>query len=211
METAKEKRFKVIDTLNRFSYMAKGKNMKKNSILFLTGYLAGSYFVLSRMQTQLREKNNDTKDIVTGIANRNCYEKNKHIWNRRHYISLVCIFVDVDGLHEYNNQNGHAAGDKMLRYIAQMLKKYLSNTNTFRMGGDEFLIIIPDCTYEEAHKRCEFVQKCIQTRGYHISYGISYRKGNYAIDEMMAESDRKMYQAKNNYYKTIGNRRMQRN
>lgn len=35
-------------------------------------------------------------------------------------------------------QNGHAAGDKMLRYIAQMLKKYLSNTNTFRMGGDEF-------------------------------------------------------------------------
>lgn len=68
METAKEKRFKVIDTLNRFSYM-KFKNMKKNSMLFLTGYLAGSYFVLSRMQTQLREKNNDTKDIVTGIAN----------------------------------------------------------------------------------------------------------------------------------------------
>lgn len=54
---------------------------------------------------------------------------------------LSCVYVDVNGLHELNNTRGYAAGDKMLQFVGKTLQKEFGERNSFRIGGDEFVVL----------------------------------------------------------------------
>ncbi len=113
---------------------------------------------------------------------------------------FACIYIDVNELHSINNKYGHAAGDRMLVFIADTLKKVFSKNRVYRMGGDEFLIFTDNMNCDELERKIQELNKTIEASGYHISVGFDYFTGHKSVDELIAEAEKRMYAAKAEYY-----------
>lgn len=97
-----------------------------------------------------RESNSDS---LTGLLNRRLLEDRfkqavAHA-ERRNWL-VVLIFLDIDNFKRINDEYGHGTGDRLLREVAVRLSTSTRKSDTVcRYGGDEFLIMIPDCAYRE--------------------------------------------------------------
>lgn len=111
--------------------------------------------------------------IQCDLCNRNSYEKRLEKYSSKCNLMLACIYVDVNGLHEMNNTMGHAAGDKMLRYVGEKLQKEFGERNSFRIDGDEFVVFTADKNEEEVKTKIDHVQVLVEEKAYHISIGYS--------------------------------------
>lgn len=139
-------------------------------------------------------------DALTGISNRVAYKKDVEIFDRIHPENLACIYVDVNELHVYNNRFGHAAGDEMLIFVANAISDTFSDSYTYRMGGDEFLVFTRDLPKDEVHKRIENLVAKTEEAGYHISIGMTYSVKNIETESLVRDAEKRMYDAKAKYY-----------
>lgn len=98
-------------------------------------------------------------DILTGLYNRYSFEEKIKELNYDKYLPLGLIMGDVNGLKLVNDTLGHFEGDKLLKSIAKILKDICNSQNgyVFRWGGDEFIILIPNCN----EAKCEQIIKDI--------------------------------------------------
>lgn len=93
--------------------------------------------------------------MLTGLLNRNSYEKNVLEYPGRCRESVTCIYVDVNGLHTLNDSKGHAAGDEMLRAVAGALRDCFGEKDVYRIGGDEFVVFARDEALEGIWNKLE--------------------------------------------------------
>jgi diguanylate cyclase (GGDEF)-like protein len=118
---------------------------------------------------------------------------------------LSFVMLDVDGFKDINTRFGHFAGDQYLRDVATLLKKTFRGSDTvLRLGGDEFLVILPETSNKQAQRAAE--RLLWETRWWnqagHAKYELAfscgvatYRKGM-DIKEVLELADRDMYRAK---------------
>ena len=92
-------------------------------------------------------------DQLTGLYNRRSGEQRlaQEISRaQRHARPLTVLLVDVDGLKQINDNHGHAAGDTLLKGFADRLQRAIRGSDlAVRLGGDEFMAILPECRSEE--------------------------------------------------------------
>jgi diguanylate cyclase len=92
-------------------------------------------------------------DQLTGLYNRRSGEQRlaQEISRaQRHGRPLTVLLVDVDGLKQINDNHGHAAGDTLLKGFADRLQRAIRGSDlAVRLGGDEFMAILPECRSEE--------------------------------------------------------------
>jgi diguanylate cyclase (GGDEF)-like protein len=92
-------------------------------------------------------------DSLTGLYNRRCGEQrlaSEVARTKRNGLPLTIIMLDLDGLKYVNDKYGHAAGDELLRFFALRLNKAIRGSDlAVRLGGDEFLLMLPECKPEE--------------------------------------------------------------
>lgn len=139
------------------------------------------------------------KDELTGIHNRRfCFEKIEYFNKNEDIFSLVLI--DVDGLKYVNDNFGHAEGDSYICQVVEAIRKNIREIDILsRVGGDEFIIILLNCTEDSAINKMESICKEIKKirRNYplSISYGVTYVSGRNRIplQKLINESDKKMY------------------
>lgn len=141
-------------------------------------------------------------DQLTHMNNRNSYEMFlEGIPDLAEY-SLACIYVDVNGLHELNNTEGHESGDEMLRYVADCIKSYFGEELTFRIGGDEFVIFVPDSDRSELEHMLDGMVKDIEGSGYFVATGLEIIKTKHlSMSGLIKSAESKMYQDKKQFYK----------
>lgn len=85
-------------------------------------------------------------DAMTGLYNRYSFEEKIKEYNKDRYLPLGIIMGDVNGLKLVNDALGHLEGDELLKNIARILKEACGERgNVFRWGGDEFVILMPNC------------------------------------------------------------------
>ena len=137
------------------------------------------------------------KDALTGLNNRNSYEE---FCSKKLEKNISCIYIDVNGLHEINNEKGHLAGDLMLKFIADMLSCDFKEEKIFRIGGDEF-IIFSDSELDILIDKMKSLSEDIVKSNYHISYGI-YRGTD--LKTIIKQSEVLMYDMKKKYYEDLG-------
>ena len=141
-------------------------------------------------------------DQLTGLNNRNCYEWRLETYPEMCQKSLCCIYIDVNGLHELNNTEGHKAGDEMLRCIADIVKDNFGSRDSYRVGGDEYVAFAADVPKEEIDKRITDMKQMIAEQGYHAAMGYEHRKkDNLEMNSLIAVAETKMYRDKAEYYK----------
>ena len=105
-----------------------------------------------------------TRDGLTGLANRRCFDNTLHAeWQRamRQQQPLSLLMVDVDNFKQYNDAYGHLGGDECLQRIAKAVASEMrTNDLVARYGGEEFAVILPN----EALKGAAIVAERIRCR-----------------------------------------------
>ena len=147
------------------------------------------------LETQLVEQS--IRDPLTG-----CY-------NRRHLASLYsmerepdamwgCIYVDIDHFKQYNDTNGHAAGDKVLMKMSRFLMRHVrAEEPVIRMGGDEFLVALFQTSPEQTEKIAHRLEKAAQERGpVSFSLGWASRERGETLEETVNRADRGLIQVR---------------
>jgi len=148
-------------------------------------------------------------DPLTQLWNRRYIEHqlNKEFSNFQRKGNLFCIvMIDVDLFKSVNDTFGHDIGDKILVYVAQVLKSSLRISDSIsRYGGEEFLIILPDTSIDEAvnlaeRMRLSINQEQLEILGggkVSISGGVAtIQKGAKTAEELVKTADSMLYKAK---------------
>ena len=130
--------------------------------------------------------------------------------NRAHRFkhSLGLIVLDIDHYKEFNDAHGHAAGDQVLRVAAKICRDGIREIDVIgRYGGDEFVIVLPECSLETAVVVAERVRNSAgkQLRSWlasrncqiTLSAGVaSDPVGSLSLDDLLRQADRALYAAK---------------
>ena len=140
-------------------------------------------------------------DVTTGLKNRSAFTDFANTISGRNFDKLSVVYIDVNGLHELNNREGHAEGDKMLRFVADACVEEFPHASIFRLGGDEFLLVCSVCTESEIDERMAKLNSRVEAAGYTIAYGIEHRVSDFHLEEMVNCADSKMLRNKAEYYK----------
>lgn len=92
-------------------------------------------------------------DSLTEVYNRACFEEKREELNSENHLPIGIIMGDVNGLKFVNDTFGHLEGDKLLKNMAKILKKVTCKDDfIFRWGGDEFIILMPNCDEKNLKK-----------------------------------------------------------
>jgi diguanylate cyclase (GGDEF)-like protein len=140
------------------------------------------------------------KDNLTGLYNREFfYEELKRLDTKRQ-LPMSIIMGDLNGLKLINDAFGHSMGDKALVRIGEILKETFRDEDIIaRVGGDEFMILLPKTDDETSEKIVKRVrEKCeerpLEIININISFGISTKKNvNKKVSEILKEAEDKMY------------------
>ena len=153
------------------------------------------YYVFSILQLT-------KKDALTGLLNRQAYYVETSKFSKD--ITAI-VSLDMNGLKRINDTQGHAAGDEALVTLALCFARACKvRHSAYRIGGDEFVIVCRKSKEEDVIKLVERIKKNISDTKYTCSIGYSYHQEGIAnLDEVLKESDEKMYQDKSNFYKKI--------
>ena len=122
--------------------------------------------------------------------------------------SLIAGLIDIDFFKRVNDQYGHAAGDAVLKQFVKHTQMHLRKTDTLgRYGGEEFLLLMPDCSMTDASQVVERLRKAVAdatfttTDGQEIQFSISIGLAQVDINDLISDSlvqraDAALYAAK---------------
>ena len=116
---------------------------------------------------------------------------------------FVVVIIDLDGFKSVNDEYGHAAGDAALGAFSERLKRAIRSSDfPVRMGGDEFLIALPDCTMEQLKGPLHRIHGCAfdyegRRIEIHFSFGIAQHVIGDSIADLLERADASMYEMKN--------------
>ncbi len=144
-----------------------------------------------------------TTDELTGLYNRAYFYEYMRELPKKNIYPVSLISTDCDNLKKINDTYGHMAGDEYLRMSAQLFRDVLPPDSVmFRMGGDEFLLLLPSTTAEQA---ADYVAQMKQASSqFHIgswqlsiSFGIAALDGGEdSLEKCLTQSDQNMYREK---------------
>lgn len=128
------------------------------------GVVAGAILVFRDVTEKRKEKEGIIKlgdtDQLTQLLNRRGYSKTLKAFETNRRYPLTFMIADVNGLKLTNDAFGHDLGDQLLKTVAHVLTKESTEDDAVvRLGGDEFLILMPDTDELEAAKRLELIKK----------------------------------------------------
>lgn len=158
-------------------------------------------------------------DFLTGWHNRrylNARLKEELARAQRQGTSLTCLLIDLDRFKQINDQHGHLAGDMALREVAQRVDAHIRGSDAAaRFGGDEFVVLAPGITPEQAAALAERIRTAVCDTPLEIHAGVSLRMTvsigvagttlsrdeadlKAAAERLLADADSALYRAKQN-------------
>ncbi|MBQ3889796.1 MAG: GGDEF domain-containing protein, partial [Lachnospiraceae bacterium] len=165
---------------------------------FILASEIGNYLLLDRLKIL------SSMDLLTGVLNRN--EMNNVVselcaGTRAKGKSAGVVFADLNGLKTVNDEEGHQAGDDLLKRAACTLRTVFSDDEIFRAGGDEFSIIVTDISEEELAKKAEMIKT--NSKDFEgVSFAVGYSQVQKAKDirKALRKADENMYEDKRLFY-----------
>jgi diguanylate cyclase (GGDEF)-like protein len=151
-------------------------------------------------------------DALTSLHNRRWFDANFPRFLQRHQMDgkpLSVFMLDIDHFKKFNDAYGHAAGDLVLSEVAATMQAQLRPTDSCaRMGGEEFLVILPDTDAAGAVVAADRLRKAIRDTALAlsdgkplpaltVSIGVAQAGAEEKASDMVSRADAALYRAKN--------------
>jgi len=174
-----------------------------------------SAFRERELSAALLQKQNDVLekvsglDPLTGLMNRRAFDQasNKELSRFDSEDRTFCIcMMDVDHFKKINDRYHHDIGDKTLVAVAGIIKHNIRDIDfACRWGGDEFILLLPQCTPDNAHKCCERIRNAVmdfsisdsqQDIPLSVSIGLAQSRRNEGLEEVISRADSALFCSK---------------
>jgi diguanylate cyclase (GGDEF)-like protein len=172
----------------------------------------GFFLVVTVLLVDLREATTHARelsltDFMTGITNSRAFYQLAYIEMlraKRYGHPFTLVYIDLDNFKQINDSLGHNTGDNVLKVVADTLKKNLRQTDIIaRMGGDEFIALLPETDHSAAkvtgNKLQSFLLKEMQENQWEVTFSIgviTLQGTSLSLDEVIHLADQLMYRAK---------------
>ena len=150
-----------------------------------------------------------THDVMTGLHNRAFFEETLQNLEANRKDPVGFIIVDLNGLKTTNDTLGHHAGDKLIRRAAEVLKAGIENGYfAARIGGDEFIIMMPGANEQMTREMAERVQSLVMVNNTYyrepelsLSIGAATSEPGVSLEKTISFADDAMYRDKGMYHR----------
>lgn len=178
-------------------------------IAAVVSLLLAHVYERSREISEERLRDLATTDSLTGLGNRlRLDDAFDHLRARarREGMPLTALMLDLDHFKNVNDRHGHATGDRVLRALAELLRTRIRRSDlAFRLGGEEFLILLPDTRLDAARSLAEELRRSVEQHHVEVagrplqlstSVGVAEMDPADGLDDLLAAADRRLYRAK---------------
>ena len=178
----------------------------------LANFISATSLELEEMNQQLADMNEQLRqtsitDGLTGLYNRK--EIQSRIGAGLNYMKegkFSLIMLDIDNFKQVNDTYGHQEGDNVIIGLAKILQNdQVLGAQTFsagRWGGEEFMLLLPDCDIHHAEEIAERIRQCFadtsfqQANSLTVSIGVSQAREDDTLDTLCVRVDEALYDAK---------------
>ena len=177
------------------------KTIHIRETLELSSFFIASEIANYQLLGRLEQLSN--MDLLTGVMNRNSMNNrvSQFISGSVPHKSLAVVFADLNGLKPVNDNEGHDAGDNLLKDASFILRDTFDDGEVYRAGGDEFLVIIIDKPKDEIEAKVKKLHEySMMPNKVSFSLGFYYDDKGGDIRTAMHEADVRMYEDKKQYY-----------
>lgn len=174
-----------------------------------------SQLQINELKNKLNQATAETlNDVLTGIANRKGLLKAFEevlIQSDKTTPSISLLMLDIDHFKKVNDTHGHLVGDKVIKFISDTLVTQIKGQDTAsRYGGEEFVVLLPDTSLNNAHKIAESIRTKVEKTRLRrannqqslgqitISIGITHYLQNESIESFIDRADAALYESKQN-------------
>ena len=166
---------------------------------------SASFFILDsidRRENNTKLQKLSFEDTLTSVYNRN---KFNYVVDEMHYKiedDVGIAYFDINGLKTVNDNEGHQAGDKLIKDAADGINSIFIG-DTYRIGGDEFVVISCHVKKEDFEKNVSNAIEKLKKNGISVSFGTAWTEKSRNIDEQLSIADHLMYENKMYHYKKM--------
>lgn len=164
---------------------------------------------MEREKEKTKLKNLSYVDSLTYAQNRNHFNEYIEQNRNKELHSLGVIYLDLNGLKEINDKMGHIAGDTLIITASYALQEIFLD-NSYRVGGDEFVVIEQDVSELLFFDQYAKLLKRMKELEIRVATGCVWKETCSNLSETLQEADQKMYEDKKRYYSLAENDRRSR-
>lgn len=154
---------------------------------------------LDRKKQQAYLEKLSYRDMLTGLYNRNRYIERLEAYKQVQDQQIGAIYIDLNGLKKVNDEQGHRAGDELIVRAAGTIAGIFAE-DAYRVGGDEFVVILLDVSREEFARKTEQLRRQMQENGVDASIGGVWQASTENLEDLLRRADENMYREKKRYY-----------
>lgn len=154
---------------------------------------------LDRKKQQAYLEKLSYRDMLTGLYNRNRYIERLEAYKQVQDQQIGAIYIDLNGLKKVNDEQGHRAGDELIVRAAGTIAGIFAE-DAYRVGGDEFVVILLDVSREDFARKTEQLRRQMQENGVDASIGGVWQASTENLEDLLRLADENMYREKKRYY-----------
>lgn len=154
---------------------------------------------LDRKKQQAYLEKLSYRDMLTGLYNRNRYIERLEAYKQVQDQQIGAIYIDLNGLKKVNDEQGHRAGDELIVRAAGTIAGIFAE-DAYRVGGDEFVVILLDVSREDFARKTEQLRRQMQENGVDASIGGVWQASTENLENLLRRADENMYREKKRYY-----------
>lgn len=154
---------------------------------------------LDRKKQQAYLEKLSYRDMLTGLYNRNRYIERLEAYKQVQDQQIGAIYIDLNGLKKVNDEQGHRAGDELIVRAAGTIAGIFAE-DAYRVGGDEFVVILLDVSREEFARKTEQLRRQMRENSVDASIGGVWQASTENLEDLLRRADENMYREKKRYY-----------
>lgn len=199
--------FQIYEYYYHWLLMPEFSDDKKEKSNYVSAVITSGRDITERKKTEEEIEYKSYHDELTGLKNRAYFNKMLYEYTKEKNLPLGIILADLNGLKITNDTLGHHEGDRLLKKVANIFKEACKgecNNNSLisRIGGDEFLILLPNKNKKQVRKLCSNIKKlCLNSKKDPIkpsvALGYSVKKDDHSnFQVLFKKAEDNMYENK---------------